>query len=134
MALIVKIMSDEDLPDDDSRKSFTLHTGVASVEFHRRPGAPVAAMCFGDEIMAMEFPLVGNVYVMNETGKTISNFGVAPPMTADGCGSKVGRPDESFLRLLPYDLAAAIRRNAVAANDGFVVMTLDRQQVAVDAR
>lgn len=79
MTLIVKIMSGENLPDDDTRKSYTLHTGVASVEFHRRPGAPVAAMCFGDAIVPLEFPLEGNVYVMNEAGRTVSSFGVSPP-------------------------------------------------------
>lgn len=137
MALIVKIMSDEDLADDDFRKSFELFTDVKNVEFHRRPGAPVAALTFNaGSALDGEYPLVGNVYVMNESGKTVAHFGVAPPMTADRSQDTGYQhcEGEEFLRNLPYDLAAAIRRSAVASGDAIVVGALDRQQVAVDAR
>lgn len=84
MSLIVKIMSDENLADDDSRKSFELFTDVKNVEFHRRPGAPIAAMIFSaGSVLGGEYPMLGNAYVMNENGKTVASFGVAPPMAEE---------------------------------------------------
>lgn len=79
MSLIVKIMSAEDLADDNTQKSYCLHTGVASVAFHRRSGKPVAEIQFVEQDVPYQYTLEGNVYVMNENGKTISSFGVADP-------------------------------------------------------
>ena len=90
MSLIVKIMSDEDTADHDTRKSFILHAGVKSAVFERLPaydgqdsGAPSTperpwlTLIFGlDDSEA--FQPRGNVYVMNENGKTIATYGIAP--------------------------------------------------------
>lgn len=83
MSLIVKIMSAENLADDDTRKSYQLLTEVAYVSFCRNPGAPIACVSFSgdgaEDGRLVEYALEGNVYVMNENGKTISSFGCAPP-------------------------------------------------------
>lgn len=73
MSVIVKIMSDQNLADDDSRKSHILVTGVASVEFLRHPAALVC-LNFNDGREGYSIPANGNVYVMNEAGKTVSSF------------------------------------------------------------
>jgi hypothetical protein len=135
MSLIVKIMSAEDLADDNTQKSFQLLTGVKFVEFHRRPGAPVASIVFSDEPEASEFCLKGNVYVMNESGKTIGSFGVAvpEPLADTNCGSDPPRPDEEILGWVSYPTAALIRRAARAANIPALLEILNRGQVAIDA-
>lgn len=80
MPLVVKIMSGENGPDCDTRKSYKLLSDVTSVEFGR-DDEPKRASLFvwfkGDPQPEVFYPL-GNVYVMNEAGKTISSFGVAP--------------------------------------------------------
>ncbi|AFU87651.1 hypothetical protein CcrKarma_gp134 [Caulobacter virus Karma] len=94
MTLIVKIMSGEDLPDTAPEKRFTLHAGVKS--FHpvvQPPEAPggqpycyvrlyiadpvktAAVPGFVEHEVTVEAP--GNVYVMNEAGKTIATW--TPP-------------------------------------------------------
>lgn len=88
MSLIVKIMSGENAPDDDSRKTYQLHTGVMSVAFLRgsenEPDAPAAIVVTFEpraplnEPTTGTFAVYGNVYLMNEAGKTISAFGSAP--------------------------------------------------------
>lgn len=89
MSLIVKIMGAENAPDDDPRKTFQLHTGVIATAFLRRsenePDAPPASVCLTfeprspvNEPWTGTFPVHGNVYVMNEAGKTIASFGAAP--------------------------------------------------------
>lgn len=87
MAVIVKIMSGEDLADEDTQKSFRLFMDVTFVEFHRRAGGPVAFIYAKGEAEGAEYPLEGNVYVMNENGKTVSSFGCAP--LTQGLGESV---------------------------------------------
>lgn len=93
MALIVKIMSDEDTADTDSRKSFTLHSGVKSAVFERLPATankgepemlerPWLTLIFGSD-EAESFEPRGNVYVMNESGKTVAQYGIAPIVYSD---------------------------------------------------
>ncbi len=83
MAMYVKIMSSENIPDADSRKSYRLLAGVISVIFNRAPEAPISSdiphiyVTFEDSTTE-SFELYGNVYVLNESGKTIEKFGVAP--------------------------------------------------------
>jgi hypothetical protein len=80
MTLIVKFMSAENsLNDDDKVKSFRLVTGVADISFHRNDGVPVYDMTrpphvpYGDAITE-HGDVQGDVYVMNEAGKTIASF------------------------------------------------------------
>jgi len=77
--MLVKIMSAENIPDDDPRKCYELYSGVESVAFNRCEDCGVAyvVMVFEDgDMEAAE--VTGNVYVLNELGEPVSNFGVAP--------------------------------------------------------
>lgn len=87
MTLIVKIMSGEDIADDNPQKSFKLITGVEHIEFHRRIGAPVARISVADEPESFELDLDGNVYVMNANGKTVASFAYAQPWPEAAEGS-----------------------------------------------
>ncbi|AXQ68327.1 hypothetical protein HOT99_gp290 [Caulobacter phage CcrBL10] len=97
MTLIVKIMSDENLPDTDPSKRFSLYAGVKS--FHPIVQEPEVAggkpYCYlrlyiADPVKTAAVPgfvehetcvdVDGNVYVMNEAGKTIATW--TPPCGA----------------------------------------------------
>ena len=88
MTVIVKMMSDEDAPDSDTRKLHILFTDVYGVHFKRdAKGSPSMELTFckgyhTDErentLYTEEFTVTGNVYVMNEAGKTVSSFGCSP--------------------------------------------------------
>lgn len=83
--LIVKMMSDEDTPDTDARKSYRLFTGVVDVKFERgSQGEPYMNLMFNGEDDQETYDVIGNVYVMNEAGKTVASFGNAPLIFADG--------------------------------------------------
>lgn len=75
--LIVKIMADINRRDDDPRAEHTLLTDVQNVDFRRCEEHPgfnhKIEIDFknGDNITRL---LAGNVYIMNEAGKTISSF------------------------------------------------------------
>lgn len=85
MSLIIKLMSDEDAPDQDTRKSYRLFTGVTSASFSRdESGAGIMMVHFEAKEDEETFDVIGNVYVMNEAGKTISSFGSAPLLFAKG--------------------------------------------------
>ena len=85
MSLIVKIMSAEDMADENPQKSFTLYGDVASVTWIRNSdGAAFARMYVRDEAKTVSVPgfcehevccdVPANAYVMNERGKTIASF------------------------------------------------------------
>jgi len=74
MSLIVKIMSAENLPDEDSRKSYNLLTGVTFVEFHRKGGNAYIGVTTETVPEVQSYCVDANVYVMNENGKTISAY------------------------------------------------------------
>lgn len=75
--MYLKIMSDEDLPDSDSRKSFTIIANVRDAQFYRNPGAfPCVAYFLHDEDEGTVC-LAGNAYLMSEEGKTVAAFGHA---------------------------------------------------------
>ena len=86
-AMIVKLMSGEDLADEDSRKSFRLIANVVEVEFERAENAHGVLTAYAvvtrndddpeDSPEAIE--LDGTVYVMNQAGKTVATFGPASP-------------------------------------------------------
>jgi hypothetical protein len=91
MTVSVKMMSGEDAPDSDTRKCYLLITNVYNVKFARDPKTGKAEMELHfskgyESVGDVEAPalytetilLTGNVYVMNEDGKTISSFGEAP--------------------------------------------------------
>jgi hypothetical protein len=90
--LILKIMGLENGPDEDTRKTYRLLTGVRCVEFNRigqiasdsdaMPSFTAEASVTFDDDQCEVFPLGGNVYVMNEAGKTISSF-CPSPLPAD---------------------------------------------------
>jgi hypothetical protein len=71
-------MSGEDAADEDSRKQYSLYSEVKTVEFIRQPGGEgIAAVTFKDG-EHRDLYCYGNVYVLNDAGKTISAYGVAP--------------------------------------------------------
>ena len=80
---VVKFMSDENAEDADSRKTFRLLAGVDSVEFVRGDDGAIACLTFSDGSIKEE-TLRGNAYVMNDSGKTVSSFGICalPPDSA----------------------------------------------------
>lgn len=101
--LIVKIMSPEGTNDTDPRKGFALHAGVIEAHFERRGDGtnpdprthtqPWLTLRFSRKTDdrevddAISFEPLGNVYVMNEGGKTIASYGVAPIIYADETAS-----------------------------------------------
>ena len=83
--LIVKMMSSEDTPDTDTRKSYRLFTGVVDVDFSRGEGGEAYMdLMFSGEDDKETYEVIGNVFVMNEAGKTVASFGSAPLIFADG--------------------------------------------------
>lgn len=98
MALVVKIMSNEDTADSDTRKGFLLHSQVRFANFERIGDGstedprtftrPWLTLHFLDpEAESLSFEPQGNVYVMNESGKTIASYGVAPILWATGAAT-----------------------------------------------
>lgn len=77
--MYLKLMSGEDAPDSDSRKSFTIHSGVLSCDFGRNgPQGQATAYVVFERGDPETFTLEGNAYLMNEAGKTIGQFGPMP--------------------------------------------------------
>lgn len=74
--MYLKLMGPEDLADSDSRKTFRMASGVADVSFVRNAQSCEAIVLYEDG-QREAFPLEGNVYVLNDSGKTVSSFGVA---------------------------------------------------------
>lgn len=74
--MLLKIMSGENAPDSDSRKTFQLLDGVLSVHFKRdKDKAAAVKVVFDNGDDPETFKLVGNCYLMNGDGKTIASFG-----------------------------------------------------------
>lgn len=103
MTLILKLMSGEPMPDEDTRKSYSIRSGIVDFGFERVDGVAYlwlyAKGCDPERV-----PLNGNVYVMNEAGKTVSSFGIASP---DPRGELPRR--EGDLIVLPKEIATDIR-------------------------
>lgn len=76
--MFLKIMSGEDVPDSDTRKSFQLFDHVESADFVREDGKPQVHVVF-DDAPDETFDLLGNCYLMNDGGKTVASFGPATP-------------------------------------------------------
>lgn len=78
--MLIKIMSGEDCPDDHPCKSFTL---IENVNWYHteRDGNDVLIMewTIKDEGEVQSVAPDGNVYIMNDAGKTIAHVGVSPP-------------------------------------------------------
>ena len=81
--LTLKLMSEQDLPDDNTAKDFTLvqigdkdvlkflRTGESGV--YREYTCKVIALVTLPDGSEECYPLVGNAYVMNANGKTIAS-------------------------------------------------------------
>lgn len=103
MALIVKIMCANRGNDAHPRHGHRLFAGVQEVEFEETDREnrtlPVIHMTFTRETEATPevtttVALRGNVYVMNEAGKTISMFEVDPV-----CSEVEGHPRQTVTRI-----------------------------------
>lgn len=90
--LIIKMMRDiqQNLADDDTRKPFRLISSVDSVTFEHPPenGFDLMHVSYGAANMAGGMPesffVGGNVYIMNETGRTVSSYCPTNPMPSGG--------------------------------------------------
>lgn len=76
--MFLKIMSGEDCADSDTRKSFQLLDHVESADFEREDGKAKVAVLFASGDVE-SFDVDGNVYLMNDAGKTVASFGSSPP-------------------------------------------------------
>ena len=86
--LVVKLMGPENLSDGSSQKTYRLLANVATVNFKRGNGKSFIELSYIGDDEVFEFELEGNVYIMNEDGKTISSFGCAPIQKLDLENSK----------------------------------------------
>lgn len=86
--MILKLMGPESASDSDTRKTFRLLCGVSAVDFGRSEvcSASYADVTFNDG-ETERYNLNGNAYVMNDSGKTISAFGVAVIPEGNSCGA-----------------------------------------------
>lgn len=74
--MYVKVMGPENVPDDDTRKTFRLLQQVVDVSFTRdKEEAILTAKLESGDVVKYAVP--GNVYILNDQGKTIESFGVA---------------------------------------------------------
>jgi hypothetical protein len=72
--LIVKMMASTRTPDDQPDSCFTLFSNIRSVQM-RQPDPGVHIIELTDErFETSAFRLLGTVYIMNETGKTITSY------------------------------------------------------------
>ena len=82
--MYLKIMDDENAPDEDSRKTYRLLSDVIAVKFSRISNigeGPQAGAFVFVKFKTGEpetFDVFGNAYVMNDNGKTISSWGSMP--------------------------------------------------------
>lgn len=79
--MIVKIMSDEDIPDDDSRKGFSIMDDVAVLTCTRHNDTPVL-MITTVEGGTTNLNPTGNVYVYTDDGVEVTDYGVAKYVTS----------------------------------------------------
>lgn len=77
-------MSAENIPDDDSRKSFRLLDHVHAVNFGRDNRDAVQVEVVFERGPGETFHPQGNCYLLNEAGKVVASFGVAPVTGYDG--------------------------------------------------
>lgn len=102
--MIVKIMSSENLPDDDPRKSYSLYGNISGVSWNRDLSGKVKArMYVRDDVKTASVPgfsehevfadVPANAYVMNDRGKTVDTFcaNVPEEMTDLGRPSPIRR-------------------------------------------
>ena len=76
--MFLKMMSGENAPDGDSRKTFRILDDVTAVDFRRDPdGKAMAAVTFRQG-PGETFSPGGNCYLLNDAGDTVASFGVAP--------------------------------------------------------
>ena len=78
--LTLKIMSEQNLPDDSPEKDFTLiqiadseSLSFVAVTDHYLYDTKVLARVDKPDGSSNEFPLTGNAYVLNANGKTIAS-------------------------------------------------------------
>lgn len=77
--MLIKIMSNEDIADDNSSKDCLIVSGVTSVKYHKNIPTTEAILTLSYEkpiegLVKEDFVLNGNAYLMNDNGKTIQSF------------------------------------------------------------
>ena len=76
--MLLKIMSAENAPDDDSRKTFTMLDHVAAVDFRRRTDRAGDAFVTFTDGSNETYLVGGNAYLISFEGSIITAFGAAP--------------------------------------------------------
>lgn len=73
--MYIKMMGAENAPDENSCKTYRLIQQVVDVQFGRNDTnrSPFADLIFEDGAR-LNVPITGNVYVLNDQGKTIGSF------------------------------------------------------------
>lgn len=76
--MILKLMNDENLPDDNPAKGFRIVDQVREVTLSRtETGEQMLDVVYripNDNLLDERFILQGNAYLMNDAGKTIQPF------------------------------------------------------------
>jgi len=73
--MFVKVMSGENLPDEDPQKTFTIYADVDLVNLSRdEDGNPEVEIINGDQIIVTK--PIGNVYCLGDMGAPIAFFAV----------------------------------------------------------
>lgn len=91
--MFLKLMSDEPLPDHDSRKRFRLLDGIKKVVFQRGTDGATVEIHHDDARFDIEF-LTGNAYLMNDQGKTIQSFDNHYTREDQALGSRTGLAEQ----------------------------------------
>ena len=134
--MIIKIMSGENIPDEDTRKLFTLFDNVASVTFERTPSPSVTLSFLDVDHYKRTIPLHGNVYVINEYGEHVSAFGVAEYHT-EGDHDEDGmtpeqREQERLLRATVDTAWGCATESKVVPSNGLAIDLIARAYLVSD--
>jgi len=94
--MFLKIMSGENAPDGDTRKTFRILDDVTAADFRRdSDGKPHVAVTFRDKPgvppITETFDPSGNCYLLNDGGDTVAAFGVSPYVPHKGERGQTGK-------------------------------------------
>lgn len=136
--MYMKLMGPEDCPDSDTRKTFRLIQQVLDVSFERHDDGKCYASYRIEDGDHFTVPATGNVYVLNDQGKTVASFGPAQYVRPN----TLQQPDGAFLLFvidggrIQWQASYTTREEAVAELTGLRpdgISSLHEQQVTFPA-